>query len=410
MSLISNFFNRHKKDFNAVAPHRHAIIIAPDKFKGTMSAREVAETIASGISAAMPATSLHLCPMADGGDGTAEILACFENLQLRTTKGHNAMMEECYVTFYEGNNVCACDSSAIVGLAMLGGRQLNPWQATTHGLGEFILDRISRGIERIYIGIGGTATVDCGIGLLGALGARVFDVEGEEITERPLRALHLGNIYSIDFSAIDRHAIKNKITLLADVDVPLIADRFNSPHPSAMSYAPQKGVTLPDLPFLFNSFRNFRDTINATLLPPADEPRFQGAGGGLGYALHRILRCPCHSGAEYISEKYDLENLMPQASCIITGEGSFDSQSLQGKVVGTILGKAAQAGLTTVIVAGKATDIQTTQEIHIITTDTCLESPQQPLNHNTALQALKSALPEIISSLNDITSKPPSHK
>lgn len=399
MSVIRNLF-RGKHGGSRPEKHPPEFIIAPDKFKGTLTAAEVAGEISCALSRAFPDAVMHICPMADGGDGSAAALAGFLALEPQQIRLHNALMEECDITFYASGTVCAVDSASIVGLAMLGARKLSPWLTTTAGIGEFILAMLSRGMEKIYLGIGGTATVDAGIGMLGVLGARFYDVNGEEITERPLRARHLGLIFSADFSLIDRRLLKSVLFALADVDLPLIADCFNSPLPSSLTFAAQKGITLEDIPFLFNSLHNFQTAVDSALLPPAAEPPFQGAGGGLGYAIHRILHCPCTSGAAHMAEIYQIAGLTSKATCLITGEGCYDIQSLQGKVVGTLTALASSSDCPVIIIAGRSTitNQSPASPPPIITTSPFMAAGS-PLTHATALEAMKKSMPLLIRSL-----------
>jgi len=383
------------------------IIIAPDKFKGTLSASEVTGTIANALSASFPTAQLHLCPMADGGEGTAKILATQMGLQQTSVKGHDALMQECQITYYAANGTCAVDSAEIIGLTKLieTGRPLTPWQTTTHGIGEFITKMIENGAKQIYIGIGGTATIDGGIGMLAALGARFFDVEGTEITERPLRARHLGIAYSADLSQIKRPILNHAIIALADVDTPLLPN--NETELSSLSFATQKGLLPEDIPILAKSLRNFRSAIDARLLTPAIEPHFQGAGGGLGYALHRILRCQCTLGAEHISSLYNIQTTIKNPnSILITGEGCFDNQSNHGKVAGTLAHLAASNNAKTIIICGQCSH-ETTTDSHITPTIIATSkhmSPTTPITHKSAKLALESSMADLTTAIARITS------
>ena len=238
MSLTS-FFQRKRKSLKPQIGKRPMIMVAPDKFKGTLTAGEVTALISDALVEAFPGAGILRCPMADGGEGTAEIIARNLGLSPATTTGHDAMMHDIEIGFFKNGDTCAVDAAAIVGLAMLAPLPLRPWEASTYGLGEFILEMLRQGFKRIIICIGGTATVDAGAGMLQALGARFLDVEGNQISVRPITAANLSSIYSIDFSGIDRNPIKEAVTALADVDVPLLPSCEGEM--SALDFAPQKG-------------------------------------------------------------------------------------------------------------------------------------------------------------------------
>lgn len=372
-------------------------IIAPDKFKGTLTAAEATKEIRSAVTEIIPDAQVLECPMADGGEGTAEIIARHLGLTECTIAGHDALMNETCIRFFSDSETCAVDCASIVGLAMLGQTPLQPWQSTSFGVGEFLCAMLKRGMKKIFIGIGGTASIDGGAGLLQALGAKFFDVEGEQIKARPIRAHHLSTIYSVDFSAIPRQPLKQHVIALADVDLPLIP-----PSPgemSSLSFAIQKGIYPHEMPKLHKALENFNTAVDNALYAPAEPPRFQGAGGGIGYALHRVLHCNCEAGAEFITSVYELPSILGNASpatrFILTGEGSFDAQSFQGKATGTILQIAKQHNTPVIVIAGKtehpSDNTEITSGIRIISTSE-YQPPNSDINHNTALAALKTAL------------------
>ncbi|MDE6527977.1 MAG: glycerate kinase, partial [Muribaculaceae bacterium] len=422
MQLTSLFKRQH----NSRAHHLAApmIVVAPDKFKGTLSATEVAGTIAQALKARMPSAKVRICPMADGGEGTAAILAEELHLSPAVTPGHDAMMNPIELHYFTDGTTCAVDAAAIVGLAMLSQTPLRPWDATTFGIGEFIVEMLRQDMSRVIVCIGGTATVDAGAGMLQALGARFFDVDGAPINISPITASHLSIIYSVDFSGIDHNPIKQRVTALADVDVPLLPDAPGEM--SALDFAAQKGISAIELPMLRAAFDNFATAVDNALYPPAQQPRFQGAGGGLGYALHRVLRCECAKGADHILNHYHLFNhadktgTPPSSSapsvrnpeCIITGEGCFDAQSLHGKVTGTIIEHATAAHIPVIVVAGRCDGqhlsipdgvkvITTAQYLTDTTHKTPAEQPAKQISRHDAIEALHKALPLIADAVTE---------
>lgn len=168
-------------------------------------------------------------------------------------------------------------------------------------------------------------------------------------------------------------------------------------HMSSLSFACQKGLPSHDLPRLYESLANYAAAIDTALLPTSRRTAFNGAGGGVGYALHRVLRCPCVAGAEFISGLYGIFDTTPPPDCLITGEGSFDAQSLQGKVTGTLLSQCAARHIPAFIIAGRVS--ATTPAAAGITETSRFMSPGTPLNHESALTALRQALPSLLQSL-----------
>lgn len=399
----------------AASKQPRVVVVAPDKFKGTLTASEVADCIALEVKRQFPAMLVRSCPMADGGEGTAAILASRLNLERRSVDGHDALMRPVEIEFYlsQSGEICAVDSSAIVGLAKLSDTRLKPWKSTTYGVGEFITLMLSQGVKKLYIGIGGTASIDGGLGLLQALGGRFFDVEGEEISTYPLRAGHLPAVFSADLSGINRRALKDAVVALADVDVPLVAD--SPDEMSSLSFACQKGLMKSELPALCAALRSYAAAIDAVLHPCATQPPFQGAGGGLGYVISRVLRCECHSGGETILNLYGfIRNLQANnnesgpttvPTCIITGEGCFDRQSLQGKVVGTIITKTAPRSIPVIIVAGCSTFSDADNAMLPSTAKLITTTSTQPEHFPGTIAAttnLRSTLPLIINELSSI--------
>ena len=381
----------------------HVVAIAPDKFKGTLTAREVAGEVGRAVAEAFPSAVVHLYPMADGGEGTAAVIAEKMNLQPATCAGHNSLMQPIKVEYYQDETVCAVDSAAIIGLPMLGDTPPDPWHSTSYGLGEFIAACMAEGKSRIYVGIGGTASIDGGAGMLQALGAVFRDVSGSSTGTRdnPICAGDLWKIFSADLTAAALHAVRDSVTGIADVNLPLIPSTIEEvadmSHMSSLSFACQKGLPQQDLPQLYESLANYAAAIDTALLPTSRRTAFNGAGGGVGYALHRVLRCPCVAGAEFISGLYGIFDTTPPPDCLITGEGSFAAQSLQGKVTGTLLTQCAARHIPAFIIAGRAS--ATTPAAAGITETTRFLSPGTPLNHDSALTSLRNSLPLLLQSL-----------
>lgn len=380
------------------------ILIAPDKFKGTLHASEVAREISEAIREMVSDASVCLHPMADGGEGTAEIVASQLGLLPATIRGHDAVMRPVEIRYYEAGTTCAVDCASVIGLALLGNAVRSPWEASSYGLGEFIGAMLDKGHARIIVGLGGSATVDGGIGMLQALGANFFDSEGTRIAA-PIRADSLATICRVDFSEIDRQRISNAVSLLADVDLPLLPSAFSfaANARSSLMFARQKGITELELPQLYYALKNYVSVVEDEIPSRDDDNHFHGAAGGLGYAFRHILHCHAEAGADSLLD--DSLFSSPKPDLVITGEGCFDSQSFAGKVTGTVYEKAASLNIPTVIVAGCSTLKEIPSGIRLVTTMKCPGSQATSgISHHDALislrKALRRKLPVALKSLN----------
>lgn len=361
--------------FSGFKAPKPVVVIAPDKFKGTLTATEVAREIAAACTRA----TTRVCPMCDGGDGTARILGALFSLPACTMTVPDALGEEHDVIYYNDGHQAVVDSASVIGLASLAGRELHPFQSTSYGLGMLVKHLLDSGTEHIYVGIGGTATVDCGAGFLQALGARFADVEGAELGA-PVNAADLDRIYAIDLSGVNGRDIRGRITVLSDVAVPL---------EDSLMFAAQKGVTPAETERLRAALANFRAAVDETLLPSGADDMHGGAGGGLGYAFERVLRCDVADGARFMIDRYGIfEGTAP--SLVITGEGTIDTQTGTGKVVGALYSEARKRNIPVVAVVGRDRLEGTRPGLAILSTEQWLRGA--PLTHDTALAALRGAL------------------
>lgn len=391
------------------------IVIAPDKFKGTLTAAEVCAIVAEELAAFNPTLRITCAPMADGGEGTAPLIASCLNLTPVTASGYDALMRPVEYIYYSDcattcTTTCAIDSASLLGLTLLRtpGEPYDVWHTTSYPLGLFIADRLAQGFTRIYIGVGGTATIDGGAGLLQALGARFYTTTGT-LLPSPITAADLCLIAHADLSSLPIRTCSRTIVMLSDVDVPLLpscASPSNSNSISAspstplssLSFAPQKGVDPNALPLLHRSLSILSETLASHTPQTSTRPRFQGAGGGTGYALHTILGTEAHPGTDYLLHRLNLLT-SPLPHLIITGEGRFDSQSLAGKVVGTLLHRAPRH-LPLLILAGCADPAASTLLPPNATLLTCTPSPLSSLpTPREAAASLRTALRSFLSGL-----------
>lgn len=316
------------------------ILIAPDKFKGTFSSAEIGRKIEEKVRREFPDAEIIRIEMADGGEGTARILAALNEMEPLTLKISNPIGErgeaECYIS--EDGKTAIIDSAALLGRDTLGKTDsYNPMLGSSYYLGRMIDDLAQEGIEEITIGIGGTMTVDGGAGLLQALGFRFLDSRGDELPA-PITPNDLGVIRKV-IPAVS----PLRIRALADVAVPLLPS--NPEGMSALSFAPQKGITSAQLGSLEAGLRNFQDQMEALCLAPYLHRELKrshigessGAGGGLAMGL-RALGAEMIGGARYILDRQLKHNGVDinAVTHVYTGEGCLDMQSFCGKVTGTI--------------------------------------------------------------------------
>ncbi|WP_281872877.1 glycerate kinase [Brachybacterium paraconglomeratum] len=319
------------------------LLLAPDKFKGSLTAAEVVAALTRGIAATAPDAEITACPIADGGDGTVDAaLAAGATAQPATVTGPTGEPRET-VWALEGTTA-VLELADAVGLKALPGEELSPRDASSRGLGELILAAVRAGAREIVVGLGGSASTDAGAGLLQALGARLLTADGEDIASG---LAGLEALASVDLSPALAALEGASLTAANDVANPLLgADG------AAAVYGPQKGlgpeaVTAADRTL----------TAAAALLDPRDEAtRAEGAGaaGGVGYAL-LLLGATQRSGADVVLELADFDARLETADLVVTGEGKLDAQTLQGKGPAEVARRAAAAGLPVLAVAGAVT-------------------------------------------------------
>ncbi|HCI6130195.1 glycerate 2-kinase [Klebsiella variicola subsp. variicola] len=302
------------------------IVIAPDSYKESLSAAEVAQAIEKGFREIFPDAQYVSMPVADGGEGTVEAM-------IAATQGteHSA-----WVTGPLGEKVEACwgmsgdgvtafiEMAAASGLGLVPPEKRNPLITTSRGTGELILQALEHGAKRIIIGIGGSATNDGGAGMMQALGARLCDAEGQEIGHG---GGSLSRLSRIDLSAIDPRLCDRMIHVACDVTNPLVGERGAS-----RIFGPQKGATEAMIVELDRNLAHFADVIKASLQVDVKPIPGAGAAGGMGAALMAFLNAELRSGIEIVTEALKLEEQIHDCSLVVTGEGRIDSQSIHGKV------------------------------------------------------------------------------
>jgi glycerate 2-kinase len=315
------------------------VVIAPDAFKGTFSAKSAAEALAQGWLAERPRDNVVCLPLADGGEGTLDVLAAsIEGAQWQQATVTGPGGEPVNATWLRlPGEVAAMEIARCSGLPLM--RQPDALGAHTFGLGELIGRALDDGAKSIMIGLGGSATTDGGTGALTALGARFLDQDDRQL---PLGGGFLISLASRELGSL-RKLPPGGVTCLVDVTAPLLG-----PRGSAAVYAPQKGADAGQAAVLATGLARLAEVLGGSPDAPG-----AGAAGGTAYGLAAVWGAVITPGAPRLCQLAGLEDALERADLVITGEGRFDFTSLTGKVTGTIIAAAEAAGIPVVLVSGQ---------------------------------------------------------
>ncbi len=326
------------------------VLIAPDSFKESLSAPQVAHIIATVLQ--KHGIESKQLPVADGGEGTTASLVQSLNGILHTIPVHGPLGHITHASYGMVQHVNT--TTAIIEMAQSSGLMLvppnarNPMHANTYGLGEMIQHALHNGAERIIMGIGGSATNDGGTGMLRALGVRFLNKNGTEISDLPQR---LSDIFTINTEGIDSRIHTTPIEVACDVNNPLLGNNG-----ATAIYGPQKGVTDATHLVLESGLQNFADVSERHFNATFRHIQGTGAAGGLGFALIAFLGAHLTSGIDLILKTVDFDSCVQWADIVITGEGKIDHQTLNGKTPAGVASHAHTYGKPTVIIAGAVTD------------------------------------------------------
>lgn len=319
------------------------IIAAFDSFKGSLTSREAGEAFRRGFMAERPDAEVEVLSIADGGEGMAEAISegvGGEMVSVVVSDPLGRKIQACYALINEGDTAVIAMSSAS-GLTLLKPEERNPLIASTFGTGELIVDALERGCREVIMGLGGSATNDCGVGMLRALGYRFYDATGEELCDT---ISILERVESI--STAERHPLLMgvKFTAAVDVDNPLYGAQG-----AAHIFAPQKGASPEMVERLDRALCHYAEVVDVD----AAEVAGAGAAGGMGYALHTMLGARMRPGIEIVLALLDFERRAQGASLVVTGEGSIDAQTLHGKAPAGVLAAAQRLGIPVVALGGR---------------------------------------------------------
>jgi glycerate kinase len=333
------------------------VVIAPDKFKGSLSAPDVARHVETGLQRACGGNLEVLrIPVADGGEGTLDA-AVGSGFARRSAVVSGPTGEPVRADFAVRGRVAVIEMATASGLAVLPGSRAgavpdsaSATGASSLGTGELIRAALDAGCRQIILGVGGSANTDGGAGVLQGLGARLLDADGREL---PLGGAALARLAWIDFSGFDSRLDEARFVLASDVDNPLLG-----PSGAARIFGPQKGATPADVVLLDAALAHFVQVLTSEIGPRAlraAEAPGAGAAGGVGYAAIAALAATRRPGIDVVLEFIGLAERLSGADLVITGEGSLDEQTLLGKTPAGVARAARRAGVPVVAVCGRTT-------------------------------------------------------
>jgi glycerate 2-kinase len=325
------------------------ILIAPDKFKGALNAREVAENIAKGLRDALPDAKIDIVPMADGGEGTAEAICEARGGSWLKCKAHDPLGREIEARYawIEDGKLAVMEMSEVAGMRRLSESERDPVRATTFGVGEMILDAASRGANEMIIGLGGSATNDGGYGMARALGFR-FDYEHEQEQQKEKDRKCVTDLVNLSRIEKPQDLKLPKIIAAVDVQNPLLGENG-----ATRVFGPQKGASEDELSVLERALTRLADVVAEEFgFDYRDRPG-AGAAGGLGFGLMSFCGATIRPGFDVVAEAVGLESKMKGVDVVITGEGSLDRQTLEGKTPAGVARLARKFGKKVFAVAGR---------------------------------------------------------
>lgn len=302
------------------------ILIAPDSFKETLNAKEICDAIGSSFEKVFEDVNIIKVPLADGGEGTVKSLIDATNGELIEVEVNDPLQRKIKASYgLLGNgDTAVIEMASSSGLELLKDNEKNPMQTTSYGFGELINHALNNGIKSLILGLGGSATNDCGIGMLQALGVKFYD-ENENLI--PLvGAMYIKDIKSFDARVLEEKFKNIEIKVACDVRNPLCGENGAS-----FIFGPQKGASKEQVELLDKYLLDFAILCETTLEKDVKDTEGCGAAGGLGFALISFLNGKLESGIDIVMKQVNLEEKIKNSNLIITGEGRIDSQTINGK-------------------------------------------------------------------------------
>ena len=323
------------------------IILAPNSFKGSLDAWSAAEAMQKGFASSDLKPDCLLFPIADGGDHTVKVM----NRKFGGTLVKEKVLDplgretEAVWSLIRGGTTAVIEMAGASGLALLKPGEPDPWAANTFGTGQLILSALNAGVKEIILGIGGSATVDGGLGMLMALGMKLSDGRGKEVGRKGNPLLH---VEDLDPSGMDPRLKNVGIKVMCDVDNPL-----TGPDGAARVFGPQKGASAKDVEKLERLLERYNDLLKRVTGRDYSEMPCGGAAGGISVSLKAFLNAGLVNGTDYLLEIMGFDDALEGAGMVVTAEGRADSQTLSGKGPAGVARKAAGKGVPVVLLAGQ---------------------------------------------------------
>ena len=324
---------------------RHpTVVIAPNSFKGSVSATGAAAAISKGLKRIWSDAELRTCPMADGGEGTLDaVLSRGGRRGIRRVEGASGAALDAAFGLIEDDATAVIEIAKVVGLTDAPGTAAPVERRSTRGLGELMRQLLDAGVRTFMVGLGGSSTNDAGAGFLSALGLKLLDAKGQEVEPTPAGFASLAHI---DASALDLRLAETRITIMSDVNNPLCGERG-----ATAIFGPQKGVERDDVAKIDAALARFAKLAERAVRRSAKDRAGAGAAGGLGFAL-QLLGGEMRSGADVVAELLGLDAALEGADWLITGEGRTDRQTLLGKAPLVAARHAAAKAVPVTLISG----------------------------------------------------------
>jgi glycerate kinase len=323
------------------------IVIAPNAFKNSLDATSVAEAINKGLSQSKLDCERICFPVGDGGDGTGTLLTTHFNGKKIVTSVHDPLHRiiESSFGFIEKSKTAIIEMADASGLRLLKPGEYDPLHATTFGTGELIKAALNKEASKIIICIGGSATVDAATGILQALGAKFFDVNENELQNLPGT---LKDVHAVNLLELDKRILQTELIVLCDVENTLLGE-----HGAAKIFGPQKGATNDDVRLLEGGFKKLCNIVYDESGKDMSMIKHGGAAGGVAAGLHTFLNAKLVNGIDHFLEITKFDDVLKDADLLITGEGSIDLQTLEGKAPYGVAVAAKKYGVPVIAFAGK---------------------------------------------------------
>ncbi|WP_040280459.1 glycerate kinase [Psychroserpens damuponensis] len=322
------------------------IVLAPDKFKNSLTGMEFCDAVEEGFKAEHRNVDMVKLPLADGGDGTIEVVNYYLQGNVIKIEVNNPFFKPVVASYLysEISKIAFIEMAEASGVKLLQKAQFDCVHATTLGTGEMIVDALNKGAKTIILGIGGSATNDCGIGMATALGYKFLDDEGHEV--KPI-GRNLSIITTIDDSKVNQKLKGVSFNIACDVSNPLYGSEG-----AAYVYAQQKGASIEDIAFLDQGLKDFSKVLSKKFSIDPQTIKGAGAAGGMGIASKLFLSGLLKPGIELIKSLANFDSKIENADWIITGEGSLDEQTFSGKTINGVLTSAKEKQIKVAALCG----------------------------------------------------------